>query len=375
MSVFSLKPSVFSGIDVDEVIASYKSKTILIVCDGFLVTNSSVKDVIEQLKENHNTVYQFSDIVPDPPIAKVISLVQQIVQIKPEVIFAIGGGSAIDTAKAARYFAQKGNQIVVDEFIVIPSTSGSGSEVTSVAVVTDTDKNSKYPLVDSYLIPDKVLFVPELLLSCPPNITAHSGLDVLTHAIEAYVAKGATGLTDSLAIQAIKLVFKHLEDCYKDGNNLKARIAMQEASLMAALAFQNAGLGLVHAVSHQLGGCFHLPHGLINSIVLPHVITLNAKQFDIKQKYADIAREMGWITKTDAASSGLLALNREIKALRQRLGCQDNLISCGIEASLFAEQLSVCVEQVYNDFTYTGNPVEVSKKELVEVLLKSFQCA
>ncbi|MGT2846833.1 iron-containing alcohol dehydrogenase [Streptococcus massiliensis] len=347
---------------------SYKNQIILVVCDQFLVENPIVRKLLRLLRE-HNQVTIFSDVVPDPPLKKVIATVRVMLDSKPTVLIAVGGGSAIDTAKAARYFAKETKNLEVGEFIAVPSTSGSGSEVTSFAVVTDEEKNVKYPLIDDSLLPTKVALIPQLVSSCPPKVTAHSGMDVLTHALEALVAKGANGLTDSLAIRSVKLVFAELEHCYQNGDCLKSRRVLQEASCMAGIAFQNAGLGIVHAISHQIGGQFHLPHGLINSILLPEVIRLNASDPAVKHKYAWLAKDMGWIPMTGADSTGLIELIKHVKELTLKLDCETSLSACGITADKLAPVLGDMIQKTEEDATFAGNPIQPNREQLVQVLL------
>lgn len=368
MGRFAVQPKIYMESCIHGLFESYQGESIFLVCDSFLVDHPVVRKILRTLR-SQNQVQVFCDVVPDPPMDKVIACVKELILAQPKVLLAIGGGSAIDTAKAARYFARESNGLLLDDFIAVPSTSGSGSEVTSFAVVSDPDKHSKYPLVDDYLLPDKVALIPQLVTSCPSQVTAASGLDVLTHALEALVAKEATGLSDALAIRAIKLVFAELENCYQKGDSLKSRRAMQEASCLAGMAFQNAGLGLVHAISHQLGGHFHLPHGLLNSMLLPKVLRFNAKNLAVKHKYAWLAKDMGWLPKTGADSTGILELIRHVEELSRKLGCKPTLSGYGISAQQLAPVLGDLIALAEQDATFAYNPVQASPEDLVALIL------
>ena len=368
MAKFNLVPEIYVDSCIHRVYDSYSNCRIFIVCDSFLVENPVARKIVKKLREQ-NEVMLFSDVVPDPPLPVVIDCVKKMIQFFPNILVAIGGGSAIDTAKASKYFSQKISENIIEDFIVAPSTSGSGSEVTSFAVVTDSEEGKKYPLIDDSLLPTKVTLIPQLVCSCPSKTTAYSGLDVLTHALEALVAKGANGFTDPLAVRAIKLVFRDLKNCVVNPNDLKARRNLMEASTLAGIAFQNAGLGLVHAISHQIGGKFHLPHGLINSILLPKIVSFNSKDSKVKHKFGWMSKDMDLIPIDGADITGTIRLNDAIKSLTVDLGCPQNLRGCGIEPRRVLSQLDKIVDDTLDDPTYTSNPIEASREDLVSIIL------
>lgn len=370
MVSFFLKPRICSEDMGAYELSLYKAERILLVCDRFLLAHPVVLKLKASLQSS-NTLALFDDIEPDPPMENIIRLVKQVQSFQPTVLIAIGGGSAIDTAKAAYYFAVQTCNYPQINLVAIPSTSGSGSEVTSVAVVTDSETNSKLPIIDSVMLPSLVVLIPELVQSCPPSITAYSGLDVLTHSLEALVAKESNTFTDTLATKAVQLVFSNLEKAYHNGDEFSYRKEMQIASCMAGIAFQNAGLGLVHALSHQIGGHFHLPHGLINGILLPKVVRFNAELPAAKEKYAQLARDLGWIKKNSASTTGVLELEKHIYSLVKALDCPNQLRLAGVEVGEMGTVLNEIIIKAQEDPTFTGNPRASSPQDLINILLTS----
>lgn len=369
MSEFYLAPRIYMGKAIEELYKQYSHQKIFVVCDGFLVDNPLIKHLLGILASNANSIEVFRDVIPDPPLETVAEAVKRIQLVQPDVLFAIGGGSALDTAKASAYFARQAGYQGLTDLVAIPSTSGSGSEVTSVAVVTDRKEGIKYPLVDESLLPTKVVLLPELVLSCPAKITAYSGMDVLCHALEALVTQNASGLSDYLAEKAIELVFKELPRCYRDGQNLVARRHMQEASCLAGLAFENAGLGVIHAVSHQIGGQFHLTHGLVNTLLMPGAVALNAKNLRAKGKYAKLARRLQLVEETNCDDTAVKALIGRIRALADDLDCPASLGACGIGSESLGLALVDIIENTEKDFTFSGNPFVPTREELVSLIL------
>ncbi|MFT8318047.1 MAG: iron-containing alcohol dehydrogenase [Sporolactobacillus sp.] len=368
MSNFYLKTKIVTDAEADRALAELKGCRIWIGCDGFLTQNPTVLSMISQLKSK-NQVLLYSDIVPEPPIEKVAAGVASVAAFHPSLILAIGGGSAIDTAKAVRYFAEKKYGMTIDKFYAMPTTSGTGSEVTNIAVVSDTKEAIKYPLSADQLTPDMALLKSELSVTCPPSVTAFSGMDVLTHALEALVAKGANGFSDALAEKAVEMVFAYLPACYTEGNNLQNRSLMHEASCIAGCAFQNAGLGITHSLAHQIGSLYHIPHGLATSLLLPHVVRYNAGESACLKKYARLARK---IRISDWEASDETSVERLVQAvirLSRMLHCPQTLTEFGVQKKAIAEKLGVIVEKAMQDFTFKGNPIEPTKEDLVRIIL------
>ncbi len=307
-----------------------------IVTDPGMVSLGYVDKILYYLRKRTEHVHCeiFSDVEPDPSIETVKRGAQMMDEFKPDVIIALGGGSAMDAAKGmwlfyehpdvdfnslrlrfldirkrAFKFPKMGNKA---QLVAIPTTSGTGSEVTSFAVISDKKNNMKYPLADYELTPNIAIIDPQFVMSLPKSATADTGLDVLTHALEAYVSVMASDYTDGLAMKAIQLVFKYLPRAYKNGaEDAEAREKMHNASCMAGMAFTNAFLGLNHSIAHKIGGEYHVPHGRANAVLLPHVIKYNAstpskfvsfpkyKKFIADEKYAEIAAFLGLPAKNN----------------------------------------------------------------------------
>lgn len=222
MNSFQIKTKVAFGTNSLQVLKEIKNKNVWIICDRFLADGEGLQGLIGQLDASNN-VHIFTDVVPDPPISKVAGGVSEAGKIQPQVMIAFGGGSAIDTAKGIYYFAKRLEKINISTFIAIPTTSGTGSEVTAATVITDPTTKIKYPLFLDELIPDMAILDAQLVVTVPPAITANTGMDVLTHAIEAYVSKDASDYTDALGEKSVQLTLRFLTSCYDDGRNLANR--------------------------------------------------------------------------------------------------------------------------------------------------------
>lgn len=368
MSNFKVRTEIVYGELVEKELDKLQHERIWFVCDAFLVDTPLLVAIKEKL-EILNEVELFSRIVPDPPLEYVAQGIASVIRFQPTVIVVVGGGSAIDTAKAVRYFIDGNRGVTINRFIAMPTTSGTGSEVTSVAVITDTAAKVKYPIVDKSLVPDVALLIPELVRSCPKTVTAYSGMDVLTHACEALVANNSSAFSDSFAEKAIEYVFEYLPRCYQDGQDLYAREKMHEAACLAGLAFESAGLGVCHAISHQIGGRFHYPHGLINAILLPKVIICNAKDPKVARKYATAAKKIAVAKHASTDISVIEEFIREITTLSSKLGCADNLSSLNFNKRDYIQAIPPIIENTKKDFTYAGNPVELTDKEIAEVCI------
>jgi len=367
LNIWNFSTKVFSGMDSFDRLKELAGKNIFIVCDPFLVTTKVFKGILTLLVESKNQVKIYSEVTPDPPIQNIVSCMEELGKFNPDVVIAVGGGSAIDLTKGVIYFSKKISSISIEKFIVMPSTSGTGSEVTSVSVITDKKNNIKYPLVDDEMLPDEAILNPLLVLSSPPKVTAYSGMDVLTHALEALVAKDANLFTDTLAEKAIEIVFDNLVQCYEDGNRIESRMLMHEASCLAGIAFNSAGLGISHALAHQVGGKMSIPHGLANTMLLPHIVKFNAKNPTAKKKYAQVAKNLGsghdkWSDKRMVEN-----LSRRIEHLANQLDCPLSLSKFGIQQSTAKQHCEAVVKNAKNDFTFKTNPIAPSDKELAEL--------
>ena len=271
--------------------------------DPFIAQGEMIELVTEPLRKGNKEFEIFKDVVPDPPIEKISEGVKKMLEYRPDAIVAVGGGSAIDSSKSIREFALRVDHYAEVGLIAIPTTSGTGSEVTSFAVVTDPAEQVKYPLVSKSMMPDEAILDAELVKSVPPAITADTGMDVFTHALEACVSTNRNDFSTALAEKAIEICGVFLLRAYLDGNDTHARQKMHSASCLAGLAFNCASLGLNHGMAHQLGATFHIPHGRANAMLLPHIIEFNSdinkhsksrsEYLPAVKRYSTVARILG----------------------------------------------------------------------------------
>ena len=377
-----------------------------IVTDPSMVKLGYVDKILYHLRKRADYVHSeiFSDVESDPSFDTIKKGVAMMNEFKPDVIIAIGGGSPIDAAKGMWLFYEHPDADVEGlklkfmdirkrtykfpklgekaKMVAIPTTSGTGSEVTSFAVITDKNINKKYPLADYELTPDVAIVDPDLVMSLPKSITADTGMDVLTHAIEAYVSNMASDYTDGLAEKAAELVFKNLREAYNNGTNKTAREKMHNASTIAGMAFTNAFLGINHSIAHKLGAEFHLPHGRINAILLPYVIKYNAEKptkfvsfpkyeyFIADQKYADISRRMGFPAYTN--EEGVNSLIEEIKKLNSDLGIPHSLKDAGVDEQEFLSKVDMLADRAFEDQCTNANPRLPLVTELKQIMLDAY---
>lgn len=296
-------PAVHSGpgssLQLCETIAADGVKSLMIVTDAMLVEIGLLKDIEAKLKELGISYTIYDGVKPDPTIEQIETGLKILEENNCEAILAVGGGSSIDAAKviAARKTNKKPIQKMAGLFRVfrkihplyaIPTTAGTGSEVTIAAVVSDPENQRKFPIMDLHLLPIKTALDGQLMAGLPPAITAATGMDALTHAVEAYISNNAWGATDEKAIEATQLVMENLPEAFNNGSNLEARQNMAQASHLAGIAFTQAGVGYVHAIAHNFGAYYHVPHGLANAIVMPHVLDYSKPK--CADRLADLAR-------------------------------------------------------------------------------------
>ena len=303
MKSFGIHTQIYFGEGALKRLEEIPYKRVLIITDPFVVSSGMIKLITHPL-ENARIAYEiFKYVVPDPPVEKIATGVKAMLEYKPDCIVAVGGGSAIDSSKSIRDFALKTEPYGRCALIAIPTTSGTGSEVTSFAVISDPQAKMKYPLVSPDLTPDEAILDAELVRSVPPQITADTGMDVFTHALEAYVSTNNNEFSAALAEKAIEIIGVFLLRAYLDGNDMHARQKMHAASCLAGLAFNSASLGLNHGMAHQLGSNFHIPHGRANAMLLPHIIEFNAninkhsrsqkEYLPAVKKYSTVANNLG----------------------------------------------------------------------------------
>ncbi|MFH5835485.1 1-propanol dehydrogenase PduQ [Proteiniclasticum sp. C24MP] len=375
MKDFNVKPVIVYGENALDRLDEYRYRKACIVTDGQIIKLGLLKLLTDKLERNQIAYEVFDEVVPDTTSNVVEKGLMHIIRSKPDVVFAMGGGSSIDTAKAVIFYFQKLKEtfmsddvIVKPILIAIPTTAGTGSEVTEYAVVTDSVSGAKIPITSKVMLPDFAILDPRITKTAPDFITADTGIDTLTHAIEAYVSKGANEFSDSYALQAINLIFDHLIPAYQDGNNLMRREKLQIASSMAGIAFNNASLGINHSIAHALGAKFHLSHGKCNGILLPYVIEYNAKNPDAMKRYAEIAKNMGFSFTEDQISA--FALIESVVLLKKALNIPENLIEAGIDRNDVINALDELTAMALKDMCTSGNPIVPTEQDLRGILLK-----
>lgn len=373
---------------------------VMIVCDPGMV-NIGYTDIVEQVlrrRENQPQIKVFNEVEPNPSTHTVYKGLEMFINFQPDTIIALGGGSAMDAAKAIWMFFEHpetsffgAKQKFLDirkrtykitkpknaKFICIPTTSGTGSEVTPFAVITDSETHVKYPLADYALTPDIAIVDPQFVLSVPKDVTADTGMDVLTHAIESYVSVMASDYTRGLSLQAIKLTFDYLKSSVQE-NDKHSREKMHNASTMAGMAFANAFLGISHSIAHKIGGEYGIPHGRTNAILLPHVIRYNAKDpqkhalfpkydfFRADTDYADIAKFLG--LKGNTTDELVDALANAVYDLGCSVGIDMNLKSQGVTEELLHSTIDRMAELAFEDQCTTANPKEPLISELKGII-------
>ena len=378
-----------------------------IVSDPMMVQLGYVDKVTYYLNKREESCHYkiFSDVEPDPDVDTVMRGVAEMRSFQPDVIIALGGGSAMDAAKCMWLFYEHPEtsfdglrQKFMDirkrvvkfphlgqqcKMVAIPTTSGTGSEVTAFTVITDKKKGIKYPLADYAVTPNVAIIDPQFVVSLPKRATADTGMDVLTHAIEAYISNMANDYTDGLALQAMDLVFGYLKRCYENGQfDLKAREKMHNASCIAGMAFTNAFLGLNHSMAHKLGGDYHIPHGRANAILLPYVVKYNSlkpnkfvpfpkyERFMADEKLAKAARFLGFGGKNDEES-----IDNFIAAIRQLMKDMDMPLSikeAGIDEKVFMANVEALAEKAHDDQCTGANPKYPLVKEIVEIYKQAY---
>lgn len=372
MSNVYMKTRIHEGLQAKEYLKSLRNKRIMIVCDKFLSENGTVKYLTDILGSS-NVVELFDKAIPDPTIQVVGSGLCMMYQVKPDIIIGFGGGSAIDTAKGIIYFSTVKKLAPKPLFVAVPTTSGTGSEVTSASVITDTENKSKHLISSEDILADVAILDPALTLSVPQAVTANTGMDVLTHALEAYVATGANVFSDAMAEKSVELLLKSLLVCYMDGNDLRARTMMQEASTLAGIAFNTAGLGVNHSIAHQLGGTFHIPHGLANAILLNHVIEYNSKNQEIMNKYAALAIKVQLAEQKEDSRVAVKAVKGLITALMRCMNMPSSIKELGIDRTEYERQLQNMVDNALMDVCLATNPIKIGGPDIRKILLNIYE--
>ena len=408
MQWFKVPPKIYFEYDAVQYLEKMPDiSRAFIVTDPMMVKLGNVDKVLFYLRRREEYCHSeiFADVEPDPSVDTIMRGVEAMKRFQPDVIIALGGGSAMDAAKGmwlfyehpendfralrlkfmdirkrAYHFPELGQKC---KMVAIPTTSGTGSEVTAFAVITDKKNNIKYPLTDYALTPDVAIVDPQFVMSMPKSTTADTGLDVLTHAIEAYVSVLASDYTDALALHAIKLVMEYLPRAYQDGTDRVAREKMHNASCMAGMAFTNAFLGLNHSMAHKLGGEYHIPHGRANAILLPYVIAYNGSpcptkftswpkydHFVADKRYADIARRLGLPAST--TQEGVQSLIKAIRDLMEYCHEPMSIKAAGVPEEVFMAHVDELADKAFSDQCTTANPRLPLVSEIAEIYKKAY---
>ena len=390
---------------LDELGIVMGKKRCFIVTDSFLYKNGYTKGIEDKLNEMGIVHTCFYDVEPDPSLASAKAGAEAMRAFEPDCIIALGGGSAMDAAKVMWVLYENPDADFDDMamdfmdirkriytfpkmgkkayFVAIPTSSGTGSEVTPFAIITDKETGIKWPLADYELMPNMAIVDTDNMMSAPKGLTCASGIDVMTHAIEAYVSIMASDYTDSLALKAIKLVFDYLPRAYKDGNDVEARDHMANASCMAGMAFANAFLGVNHSLAHKLGAFHHLPHGIANALVLTEVMRYNSAEVPTKMgtfpqyqyphalaRYAEIGRFVGLTGKDD--QEVFEKLLEKLEELKKAIEIKPTIRDYGVDEKYFLETLDEMTEQAFNDQCTGANPRYPLMSELKEIYLTAY---
>ena len=391
---------------LDELKNVMGKKRAFIVTDSFLYQNGYTKPITDKLDEMGIAHSTFFDVAPDPTLGCAKEGTKQMAAFKPDCIIALGGGSAMDAAKimwvmyehpdvdfmdmAMRFcdirkriytFPKMGEKAY---FIAIPTSAGTGSEVTPFAVITDEKTGTKYPLADYELLPNMAIIDTDFHMTAPKGLTAASGIDAVTHALEAYAAMLATDYTDGLALKALKTIFEYLPRAYENGQtDVEAREKMANAATMAGMAFANAFLGVCHSMAHKLGAFHHLPHGVANAVMIDHVLRFNAVEVPTKMgtfsqydhphtlaRYAEVADYLGIKGKTD--SEKLENLIKAIDELKEKVGIKPTIKDYGIDEKDFLDRLDDMTEQAFDDQCTGANPRYPLMSEIKQMYLNAY---
>jgi alcohol dehydrogenase class IV len=349
-----------------------------IVSDSIMEKLGYLQTAVDHLARAGIGSVTFTDVRPDPDVKLIADGMKAYLDSEADVLVAIGGGSSIDAAKGILYFASKldrpaGQEFKRPLFIAIPSTSGTGSEVTNFSVITTEE--GKVCIVDEFITPDVAILDSTCIQHVPQRVVADTGIDVLVHAVEAYVSTMATDFTDALAEKAVKLIFENLETIYKDVKNADARDRVQNASCMAGMAFTNANLGINHSLAHALGGTFHIPHGRSNALMLSAVIEYNADLAGsatgyAAERYAKLASMLQLPARTPR--EGTVNLLREINRLKKSLGVEDGVHALGIGKAEFEDELERMAEAALADRCTPTNPKQPAGEDLIRIYKKCY---
>ncbi|MDR3438617.1 1-propanol dehydrogenase PduQ [Telmatospirillum sp.] len=371
MQRFFLKTEVVFGDCALDRLGAFRGQRVGIITDAFMA-NSGVVDLIRS-KLPECEVAVCGEAMPEPPLDEIVKGTRFMAAFRPDVIIGLGGGSSIDAAKAILATLREMDTSRRITMVAVPTTSGTGSEVTAYAVISEPDRGIKHPLCSDEIIPDVALLDPELVRTVPAKVTADTGMDVITHALEAHVSKGASVFSDAFAEKALCLAFENLPVAFVDGDNLAARQAMHHASCMAGMAFNSSGLGLNHGLAHAIGGRLHISHGRINAMLLPLVVEYNAgtcgdfaTPLPAAKRYAEMARRLG--LESPSVRAGVKTLARALAGLNGRLGIPPTLRALGVDMDEYARSEQDLVQTTLADSCTATNPRQPAPEDVMKLI-------
>lgn len=373
ISNFYINPKISYGENSLLSLKDFGFTRVCIATDRFMVESKLICKITDILDKNNIDYHIFDVITPDPSTEIIEKGLSHIVNLKPHALIAVGGGSVIDAAKAIMYFCIQLKKNFIEEnkidkpyFIAIPTTAGTGSEVTNFSVITDTNTKSKIPLTNDIMLPDEAILDPILTVSVPKSVTAATAMDVLTHGIESYISINSNIFSQMYALKSIELIGSNLLKCFNDLHNTKYRNSLQIASCMAGISFNSSGLGITHSIAHGLGSSFHLPHGLCNAIVLPYIIEFNGRDAKTREKYIRILEAMG--ASNINSNMSTVILKELIIELNKALEIPLDLRSLNIDKKQFDAIVSNLAQTAYKDICTSTNPVSVSINDLEDLI-------
>lgn len=363
---FFPKTEIVFGPGLLERLHDFRGQRVGIVTDAFMASSGALDRVRSYL--DGCEVEVFAEAVPESPLDTVSAGARLFETFRPDIVVGLGGGSPIDAAKAILAILREMDRSRTIKLVAIPTTSGTGSEVTAFSVVSDPARGRKFPLISNELVPDVALLDPEFVRSAPASVTADTGMDVITHAIEAVVSTGASHFSDACAEKALELAFAYLPRAFDDGDDMEARDAMHQASCLAGIAFTNAGLGINHGLAHALGATLHLVHGRTNALLMPAVIAWNAEHPATARRYARIARHIGLDVPSTRAGVGSLV--REIEKLNAHLRIPASLRAMGADLEEFSRKRADIAAAALADACTASNPRRPTVDELESLLVR-----
>lgn len=369
MNTFGIKPEIKFGKDSLNFLKTLPYKKYLIVTDETMVQLKLTDNIVNKICSRAEGIKIFSKVLPNPTIETVREGILEYLELEPECIIALGGGSPIDACKVIMYFGNKILEMLGQKketlFIAVPTTSGTGSEVTSYSVITDGER--KLALAYNEMLPNIAILNPEFMKTLPAKVVADTGMDVFTHAIEALVSKIANPFTDALGFAAIEILAKDLLAHYENRDTLEASENVQFASCMAGIAFNNSSLGINHSIAHTIGAKFHIAHGRANAILLPYIIEVNT---NATAKYAELARRINLPCRN--IEEGRDALKIYVEILKEKLAIPKCLAELGIDFEDFKNKIPEMLQDIKKDICTEYNPNSLTDEEYVRLLFKIY---